>query len=762
MYAQRLVESRLELAKEQLGFRPEYHSPSDIDTFSAKLESNHVDEYLKAERAGQNSEYPSRDRQNVLTRLLANPENPKLTKDEVRFIRNERALVMSDAAYFLTRYYWIITMAGLLKRFTFRSGQQILFNCIAELEDMLVAIEILLAKARQLGLSTLVAGLMLLKTILSHGVSSVMASADDDKTREIVSKIFMAYDKLPWWLGPIFSKRSEGAKGYLKFGSIDSGIIFQHGQQTNPIAMGTTIVGYHLSEVSSYPDGETLIDNGLFKAVHPNPRILGVLESTCKGDTGWWADSYWDAKDGWSEGESRLMALFLPFYCAEDMYPNETQRRSNPIPEGWRPLPETRQMMAESIMYVQSNPVLAKVLAKDGHPWEMKPDQAHFWEWNFKSARRKGTEKSWYQEMPHTDVAAFQGSYDNVFGKQVIAEIFTKRKQEYHVFGIIGQSIEERHEPDASEEDFGTKEHPQVRVPIKWDSPKGEKFRWELVPMQWAEPFRELADIRKDTSHFGKFFQYLPPEPSYDYAVGVDTSNGIGKDGSLIAVARRGRTPQEQDIQVAEFRDNRISHVEAFAWGAAIAAYYSRYMNADHGWTKGFRMPYVSIEQILAVGDTCQLQMRKMGFTRFHRMTRYDSTPKKMRKRDSHKEGWYTYGYTRAILTDTFVTLVQNGWYVINSPYTIWEADHWEVHYTEAGKNKFEHGEDSTDDGLFGNALCAFCPNDQKSLADRTQKQFRAEDGQRQPAIDFTPTSPGALVSAERYQKPLTGNPYRV
>jgi hypothetical protein len=737
MYAESIVQQRLELASESLGFIPEYHSPSEIETFNAQLARKYGAEYTAAARAAQGVKEPQQAFQTLLLRLLCNPQDPKLNADEVRFMQNERAMVMSDAAYFMTRYYWILNDEGMLMQFKFRSGQKILFNVVAELESRKIAIEILLAKARQLGQSTVVAGLLLLKIMLTNGVTAVLASADSDKTRELAGKLLMAYDKIPWWLRTPYTKRAEGDKGYLKFGSIDSGLIFQHGAQTNPIAMGTTVVGYHLSEVSSYADAEDLIEVGLFKAVHPSPRIFGVLESTCKGDTGWWHDSYWDAKDGWAKGESRLLALFLPFYCAEDMYPNETERRAHPIPEGWQPEPETRQMMAESSMYVQSNPVLAHVLMQEGKQWQMRRDQAYYWEWNFKSAKRRGAEKSWYSEMPHTDQAAFQGSYDNVFGKPLIAEIFTQRETAYHCFGIIGQSIEERHEPDQRDVDW---DPTMVRVPVKWASRRGEHYNWTLVPLAWQEPFLQLAEIRNDESHYGKFFVYHPPEPGFDYSMGIDTSNGIGRDGSCIAMSRRARGAQDQDLQVSEFRDNRISHVEAFAWGAAIAAYYSKYMNAEWGWTKPFRNPYISIEQVAAVGDTCQLQMRKMGFGRFHRMTRYDSKPQNMRKVDAIKEGWFTFSYTRAMLTDTFVILVQNGWYKINSPYTIWEADHWEVHYVASGKDKFEHSEDSTDDGLFANAMAAFCPNDQKSMADRTARQYRGDEDQQKPKLDMGPT----------------------
>ena len=140
-------------------------------------------------------------------------------------------------------------------------------------------------------MTTLIEGLILLKVLMGYGVNGVVASADRIKTREMVKMIFMAYDMLPWWIGPNTSRRIESDQGMVVFAGTNAGISFQHGNQTNPIAMGSTPIAYHLSEVSSYPDAEDLIEVGLFKAVHPSPRVFGIQESTCKGDTGYWYDS---------------------------------------------------------------------------------------------------------------------------------------------------------------------------------------------------------------------------------------------------------------------------------------------------------------------------------------------------------------------------------------------------------------------------------------------------------------------------------------
>jgi hypothetical protein len=732
VYCQSKVEERIEIASEAVGFRLEYHSPSEIDDFERRLETRYAEDYAQARAAAQGAEDPSKTFQIYLQRAMCNPKAPRLTRDEVRFMQNELHLVMCDAAYFLTRYYWILDRENLKRRFTFQAGQRILFEVIAEMESLGIAIEIILAKARQLGMTTLVGGLELLKVMFSDGVSGIVASADRGKTKEMVSKIFYAYDKLPWWMRPLTSKRVESDQGMIGFAGLDSKIIFQHGKQTNPIAMGSTPVTYHLSEVSSYPDAENLIEVGLFKCVHPSTRVFGVLESTCKGDSGWWYDTYWNSKSDWKHGGSRLMALFLPFFCGTDMYPNETWLRKSPIPANWRPDDDTRKMIAESEMYVQTNPLLEKVLRKStGDPgsWRMPVKQAWYWEQNWKEHRSKGAEKTWFSEMPHCDVAAFQGSYDNVFGREVIAEVWSQRKPAYGAYSIIGQSIEDRHEPDSHELDLS-----QRVIPVTYSSRKGETYRWEFWPMKWTEPFEELYEIRDEEDHMGKLFIWHHPEPGYDYSIGVDTSNGIGSDATCIAVARRGRSLQEQDVQAAEFRSNRVSHVEAFAWVMAIAAYYSRYMEDS----TRYREPYVSIEQIAAVGDTCQLQMANMGYGRFHKFIRYDSAPKHMRKDKSHKRGWYTNAWSRPLLTDGFVTLVVNGWYKVNSPYTMREMSQWEVHYTAAGKDKLEHSEDATDDGIFANAMAGFCPNDTATMAERGKKHFGNDPSERRPPLDLT------------------------
>ena len=45
-------------------------------------------------------------------------------------MKNERALVALDCAYFLTRYFWLTENE--IQRFAFRSGQKAFYSVVAE------------------------------------------------------------------------------------------------------------------------------------------------------------------------------------------------------------------------------------------------------------------------------------------------------------------------------------------------------------------------------------------------------------------------------------------------------------------------------------------------------------------------------------------------------------------------------------------------------------------------------------------------------
>lgn len=375
----------------------------------------------------------------------------------------------------------------------------------------------------------------------------------------------------------------------------------------------------------------------------------------------------------------------------------------------------------------------------------MPMDQQWYWEWNHEEAKFKGTEASFYQEMAGDDEEALQRSEEPVFGFETIAAIESSRKRECDLFAISGQSIEVAHDPPAEVIDYS-----RERIPVRYNSPRQGVQRWELIPLQFRAPLRE--DVMEDSR--GVLFIWHHPKPGINYSIGIDTAEGKGLDYTAMEVYALGGKSQP-DEQCAEFASDYVNHVEAFAFAMALAAYYGRYM--ELGVTK-WKEPYVTVEQVAAVGDVCQLQMSMLGYSNFHRMARYDYGPAKIAKYKSSTvghRGWFSHMWSRPILTGNFVHFVQNGWTKINSPYLLKECKKYEVHLTASGKEKFEHAEEEHDDRIMASAMSTFCPVDTKSIVDRSQR--RPIDNSALPPIDLAPYRGHVYTPAQmRETKPLT------
>jgi hypothetical protein len=199
------------------------------------------------------------------------------------------------------------------------------------------------------------------------------------------------------------------------------------------------------------------------------------------------------------------------------------------------------------------------------------------------------------------------------------------------------------------------------------------------------------------------------------------------------------------DVQAAEFAGAFVSHVEAYAFIMPIAAYYAIHMKNQTP-----REPLVSIEQIAAVGDTCQPQMRLMGYGRFFHFHFYDTRIIKPRK--SNKMGWRTSGWSRPILVDGFVHSVKNAWAIIHSPFLLREMKQFEIHF-KGDKEKLEHADGHHDDRIFSSAISIFTSHDMEMMVERGKHRPTPIGTKYRPPISLepsgwtVPTKTGALES---------------
>ncbi len=192
--------------------------------------------------------------------------------------------------------------------------------------------ESVVLKARQMGLSTWIAGRFLLRTILVPGTVTVHVA----HTREAATGLFRIvqrmWENLPDALREGEAKRGRNNRGEMSFPALDSEIRIVSAAEPNA-GRGLTMTNLHCSEVSRWQGDAAETLAGLRAALAPGGEL--VLESTPNGAFGcffnewqsaprrgaarhffpwWWERSYSGLSipcAEWTDEEAALAALVL-------------------------------------------------------------------------------------------------------------------------------------------------------------------------------------------------------------------------------------------------------------------------------------------------------------------------------------------------------------------------------------------------------------------------------------------------------------------
>jgi len=141
----------------------------------------------------------------------------------------------------------------------------------------------IVVKARQMGMTTWIAGRFFLKTIMNLGVLTVQVAHTREAAHSIFRLVQRFWENLPedWRNGPL--KRSRANVGQMVFPALDSEFRVLTASDAN-CGRGLTVQNMHLSEVSRWPGDAAAILAGLRAALVPGGEI--VLESTPNGACG--------------------------------------------------------------------------------------------------------------------------------------------------------------------------------------------------------------------------------------------------------------------------------------------------------------------------------------------------------------------------------------------------------------------------------------------------------------------------------------------
>ena len=179
----------------------------------------------------------------------------------------------------------------------------------------------IILKARQMGITTWIAGRFFLKTITQPGVLTVQVAHTREAAEGIFTMVQRMWENLPteWKRGPL--RQTRCTTGRMVFGALDSEFRVLSAGEENA-GRGLTIQNLHLSEMSRWPGDAAATFSGLRAALIPGGEL--TIESTPNGAQGAFYEEWIRAGQSGADGpgasepdsaaESGTVQHFFPWW----------------------------------------------------------------------------------------------------------------------------------------------------------------------------------------------------------------------------------------------------------------------------------------------------------------------------------------------------------------------------------------------------------------------------------------------------------------
>lgn len=216
-----------------------------------------------------------------------------------------------DFRYFAAACLYVVDKESQERPFVPNKAQERILKHIEKAEKEKHPVRLIIPKARQLGVSTLIDGYHFWRCWRQANQYALVAAHDNDSARYLLAKIQYFYDRLPEALRPHAKYRSK-KEIYLQ--DLDSA--FEVATASNEtLGRSRTYTLAHLSEAAYYGQaGETAMAS-LLGGIPPKPQTSVIIESTANGMD----NSFYSMTKKALEGANSFEVVFLPWW-EEDEY----------------------------------------------------------------------------------------------------------------------------------------------------------------------------------------------------------------------------------------------------------------------------------------------------------------------------------------------------------------------------------------------------------------------------------------------------------
>ena len=205
---------------------------------------------------------------------------------------------------FIEKYFSVRNEQGKVVPFILREEQKIFLDqYVAEYKER-GYVRLIVLKARQVGISTLVAALNLIEALVAKkGVQILIMTHSQETTITLMDRIRMLYELLPEKMRNGYKLNNKKTIAF-KNGSEIRGVVSSH---KGTSGLGSTVQHFHASEVAFFNNAREQL-NAVKQTIAEQPNTSIILESTAKG--------FNTFKELWEEANcyGHFRPVFIPWY----------------------------------------------------------------------------------------------------------------------------------------------------------------------------------------------------------------------------------------------------------------------------------------------------------------------------------------------------------------------------------------------------------------------------------------------------------------